>query len=155
MENEPSQDEATAAAPEVLNVTPAPTTADPDPPAPANLDDVIEQENRLDGLSALLGQVDSHVSAAYDKLLGASDDDTDAPYTSALAESKVEIDQAYELEAQANKIVQKEQLTNEDLETLESIIDDLDAKIDSATPLTFDPNEGSDDSLLQLDTLAH
>lgn len=148
MENELNQGEPTPPAPVVLSVAPGPTAADPDPLAPADLEDVTEQENRLDQLSTLLGQVGDHVSTAYDKLLDASDDDTDAPHTSDLAESKCEIDEAYELEAQANKILRKKELTNDDLDTLERVIDDLDEKIESATPLTFDPNEASDDNQL-------
>lgn len=111
--------------------------AEPNPQALADPEDVNEQSNRLEELSGLLSRVDGHVSHEYDVLVDASDDDTDPPHTSDLGESKVEIDQAYVLEEQAKAILDKPVLTNQDVVELEEVLDELDSKIESATPLSF------------------
>jgi hypothetical protein len=150
METPPNNDNAAVPAAEFPNSAEAAFAQafpDPDPKAPADPEDVAEQETRLEELSTLLGKVDAHVSNDYAKVLDASDDDTDAPQTSDAAESSCQVDEAYRLQAQAAQILQKAELTNEDLETLEAVIDDLDAKIGEATPMSFDPNTVPDDPL--------
>ena len=118
---------------------------DPNPQAPADTEEVAEQTTRFEELSGLLSRVDSHVSQGYDALVDASDDDTDPPHTSDLGQSKNEIDQAYELEDKAKAILDKEDLTNQDVAQLGDVLDELQSTIEEATPLSFvDTGEDSE-----------
>lgn len=110
------------------------------PDAPADPDEVEEHVERLGELKDLLVRVDQHVSEEYGRVLDNSDDDTDPPQTSHAAESSVQVDQAYELQREAEKILDKDNLTNQDVEDLEKVLDNLDSTINEATPLSFDPN---------------
>jgi len=129
------------AAPNAASITPAAGAADEwNPDAPADPEEVAEHEERLDDLKDLLTRVDQHVSAEYAQVLDASDDDTDAPQTSDAAESSVQVDQAYGLQKEAERILDKDNLTNQDVVDLEQVLDNLDSTINEATPLSFDPN---------------
>lgn len=142
MENPLNNDNADASTggPENLNsqVSLA-TPPEPDPKAPADQDDVNEQKERLEELGSLLVRVDAHVSGNYNKIVDDSDDDTDAPETSDAAEHSVHVDLAYEQKTRAEQILGKDVVTNEDLQELETVIDDLDSRINEATPMSFDP----------------
>jgi hypothetical protein len=123
---------------------------EPDPKAPADIEEVAELETRLEGLSTLLDKVSTHVEKEYNKVLDGADDDTDAPHTSDAAESSSQVDEAYRLQAQANQILEKEVLSNEDLGELETIVEELDSTIEEATPMSFDPNAAPEDDPLRL-----
>jgi hypothetical protein len=121
--------------------TPAAGAADEwKPDAPADPDDVAEHAERLSEMSDLLGRVDAHVSGEYKQVLDNSDDDTDAPHTTDEAEGTVHVEKAYAAQREAEQILKKENLTNQDVERLEEVLDDMDSSINEATPLSFDPN---------------
>lgn len=123
---------------------------EPDPKAPADIEEVAELETRLEGLSALLDKVNTYVEKEYNKVLDGADDDTDAPHTSDAAESSSQVDEAYRLQAQANQILEKKVLSNEDLGELETIVEELDSTIEEATPMSFNPNAVPEDDPLRL-----
>jgi hypothetical protein len=123
---------------------------EPDPKAPADIEEIDELETRLEDLSTLLDKVSNHVEKEYNKVLDEADDDTDAPHASDEAESSSQVDEAYLLQAQANQILEKEVLSNEDLGKLESIVDRLDSTIEEATPMSFDPSAVPEDDPLRL-----
>lgn len=110
------------------------------PDAPADPDEVEQQTERLSEMSDLLGRVDAHVTVEYNQMLDNSDDDTDAPHTTDEAEGMVHVDHAYEAQRTAERILKKDTLTNQDVEHLEKVLDDMDSSINEATPLSFDPN---------------
>ena len=153
-ENVPAAQESVNPVPDALDATQpadiapgaadaAPSTApgdEPDPNAPADPDDVVELEERFEELSTLLVKVDNHVSDKLDEVTAGEDDDTDPAYTSDAAEHSVHVRLAYDVERQAKSILTKEVLTNQDVETLDTVLDDLDSRINEATPSSFDPN---------------
>jgi hypothetical protein len=129
------------AVPNAVATTPVAGAADEwDPNAPADPDDVAEHEERLNEMSDLLDRVQAHVSGEYNQVLDNSDDDTDAPHTSDEAEGMVHVDQAYEAQREAEQILKKENLTNQDVDRLEKVLDNMDSSINEATPPSFDPN---------------
>jgi hypothetical protein len=147
MENPLNNDNASGSAgsPETLNFQVSlATPPDPDPKAPADQDDVNEQKERLEELGNLLVRVDAHVSGNYNKVVDDSDDDTDAPETSDAAEHSVHVDLAYEQKARAEQILGQDIVTNGDLQELETVIAELDSRINEATPMSFDPEADYD-----------
>lgn len=117
----------------------APSQTDPDPAAPADLDVVSEQETRFGELSELLVDVGSYVEAGYRRLQAEADDDTDPPETSTLGQCSVDVELAEALEQQASDLLAKEIITNGDVARLEELLDDMEKRIEEATPAGFTP----------------
>lgn len=120
---------------------------EPDPAAPADVEEVEELKARFGELSTLLGNVDAHVEREYRNVLDNADDNTDAPETSDSAESSSQVDEAYAVRNRAARLLRNDDLTNAQKDELEEVIDELDGAITEATPLSFDPKAVVDDPL--------
>lgn len=114
------------------------------PIAPAEPDKLEVQINRHAELNEKASDVSEYIEEKLNDEYEKEDDDTDPVASGDNAESACQIDEAIKLLGEVKNLLEKPTPTNDDIEMVETLLDDAENKLAEATPSSYCPSDDDD-----------